>query len=62
MNPDAHHWLHLGIAHHLYEVLHVHQFERCGIFLLPAYWLVSFLLWCRGYDSYLDNPFEPPPE
>ena len=45
-----------------HEVFHVRQFERWGIFLLPAYWMVSFLLWCRGYDPYLDNPFEPPPE
>jgi len=45
-----------------HELFHVRQFERWGIFLLPAYWLVSFTLWCRGYDPYLDNPFEPPPE
>lgn len=46
--------------HH--ELFHVRQFERWGLFLMPAYWLVSFVLWFRGYDPYLDNPFEPPLE
>lgn len=45
----------------LHELAHVRQFERWGLFLLPAYWLVGVWLWCRGYHPYLDNPFEPPP-
>lgn len=45
-----------------HERHHVRQFEKWGLFLIPAYWLVSFVLWFRGYDPYLDNPFEPPPE
>jgi hypothetical protein len=32
------------------------------LFLIPAYWLVSFVLRFRGYHPYLDNSFEPPPE
>lgn len=45
-----------------HERHHVRQFEQWGLFLIPAYWLVSFVLRFRGYDPYLDNPFEPPPE
>jgi hypothetical protein len=45
-----------------HERHHVRQFEKWGLFLIPAYWLVSFVLRFRGYDPYLDNPFEPPPE
>ena len=45
-----------------HELAHVRQFERWGPFLLPVYWLVSAWLWCRGYDPYLDHPFEPPPQ
>ena len=43
-----------------HEMVHVRQYERWGAFLLPVYWLVSFVLWFRGYHPYLDNPFEPP--
>jgi hypothetical protein len=46
---------------HPHELAHVRQFERWGVFLLPAYWLVSVWLRWRGYHPYLDNPFEPPP-
>ncbi|MCX7401465.1 MAG: hypothetical protein NT138_27595 [Planctomycetales bacterium] len=45
-----------------HERHHVRQFEQWGLLLIPAYWLVGFVLWFRGYDPYLDNPFEPPPE
>ena len=45
-----------------HERHHVRQFEKWGLFLIPTYWLVSFVLRFRGYDPYLDNPFEPPPE
>ena len=44
-----------------HELYHVRQFERWGPLLLPVYWLLAFWLWCRGYDPYLDHPFEPPP-
>lgn len=44
-----------------HELAHVRQFERWGPLLLPAYWLVGTWLWWRGYDPYLDHPFEPPP-
>jgi hypothetical protein len=44
-----------------HELYHVRQFERWGPFLLPVYWMLAFWLWCRGYDPYLDHPFEPPP-
>lgn len=45
-----------------HERHHVRQFEQWGLLLIPAYWLVGFVLWFRGYDPYLDNSFEPPPE
>lgn len=44
-----------------HELVHVRQFERWGLFLVPVYWLVGVWLWCRGYHPYLDHPFEPPP-
>lgn len=44
----------------LHELHHVRQFERWGLFLLPAYWIIGAWLRLRGYDPYLDNPFEPP--
>jgi hypothetical protein len=45
----------------VHELVHVRQYERWGPLLLPVYWLVSAWLRCRGYDPYLDHPFEPPP-
>lgn len=45
----------------VHELFHVRQYERWGPLLLPAYWLLSAWLRWRGYESYLDNPFEPPP-
>lgn len=44
-----------------HELFHVRQFERWGLLLLPAYWFVSLSLRLRGYDPYLDHPFEPYP-
>jgi hypothetical protein len=44
-----------------HELAHVRQFERWGVFLLPAYVLVSWWLVWGGYDSHLDNPFEQEP-
>jgi hypothetical protein len=41
-----------------HELVHVRQYERWGPFFLPAYLLCSLVLWCRGKDGYLDNPFE----
>ncbi len=43
-----------------HEWVHVRQYERWGLFLLPAYWLVAAWLWLRGRHPYLDHPFEPP--
>ena len=44
-----------------HELVHVQQFERWGLFLLPAYWAIGMVLWIRGLDPYLDHPMEPPP-
>jgi hypothetical protein len=41
-----------------HEHVHVRQYERWGPFFLPAYLSCSAVLWWRGYDPYLDNPFE----
>ena len=41
-----------------HEHVHVRQYERWGPFMIPAYFLASFLAWRRGLDPYLDNPFE----
>lgn len=54
--------LRIGVRFSAYlRAFHIRQFERWGPFLIPEYWLVSFVLRLRGYDPYLDNPFEPPP-
>lgn len=42
--------------HH--EVIHVRQYERWGVFFVPAYLGASLWLWLQGKDAYLDNPFE----
>ena len=42
----------------LHELTHVRQFERWGPLLLPVYWVIGGWLWLRGYDPYLDHPFE----
>ena len=41
-----------------HEHVHVRQYERWGPFFLPAYLGWSAVLWLRGKDAYLDNPFE----
>lgn len=41
-----------------HEQVHVRQFERWGPLLPPAYLLVGWWLAWRGYDPYLDHPFE----
>jgi hypothetical protein len=41
-----------------HEHVHVRQFERWGPFMLPAYFLSSFLAWSRGGHFYFDNAFE----
>jgi hypothetical protein len=41
-----------------HERVHVRQYERWGPAFLPAYLLSSAWLWLRGFDPYLDNPFE----
>ena len=41
-----------------HELVHVRQYERWGPLFIPAYLASSAWLWARGYDPYLDNPFE----
>ena len=41
-----------------HEHVHVRQYERWGPLFIPAYFTFSFLAWKRGFDPYLDNPFE----
>jgi hypothetical protein len=41
-----------------HERIHVRQYERWGLFLLPVYFLIGWWLAWRGQDSYLDHPFE----
>ncbi len=41
-----------------HELVHVAQYERWGLLFVPAYLLCSAWLWFRGYNAYLDNPFE----
>ena len=41
-----------------HERVHVRQYERWGPFFIPAYLLASGWLMLRGYNAYLDNPFE----
>jgi len=41
-----------------HEHVHVRQYERWGLFMLPAYFLSSFLAWRRGDHYYLGNRFE----
>jgi hypothetical protein len=41
-----------------HEHVHVRQYERWGPFFLPVYITASLVLWIRGRDPYLDNPFE----
>lgn len=41
-----------------HELIHVAQYERWGIFFVPAYLACSAWLWLRGRDPYFNNPFE----
>ncbi|QDU31455.1 hypothetical protein ETAA8_66130 [Anatilimnocola aggregata] len=41
-----------------HEFIHVQQYERWGLFFIPAYLLSSLWLWLRGKHPYWDNPFE----
>jgi len=41
-----------------HEQVHVRQYERWGIFFLPAYLLCSLFELLRGRRPYLDNAFE----
>ncbi|MBS0206603.1 MAG: hypothetical protein JSS49_27310 [Planctomycetes bacterium] len=41
-----------------HERVHVRQYERWGPFFIPAYLACSVWLGLRGYNAYLDNPFE----
>ena len=41
-----------------HELVHVSQYERWGPLFVPVYLGCSAWLWLRGYDAYLDNPFE----
>ena len=41
-----------------HERVHVRQYERWGPFFIPAYLLCSVWVSFKGYDAYLDNPFE----
>jgi uncharacterized membrane protein len=41
-----------------HEHVHVRQYERWGPLMIPAYLTCSAVLFMRGLDPYLDNPFE----
>jgi hypothetical protein len=41
-----------------HEHVHVRQYERWGPLMLPIYLTASLVLYFRGFDPYLDNPFE----
>jgi hypothetical protein len=41
-----------------HERVHVHQYERWGLFFIPAYLAAWAVLCCLGRDGYRENPFE----
>lgn len=41
-----------------HERVHVRQYERWGMLLLPAYGIASACAWVRGGHAYRDNRFE----
>jgi len=41
-----------------HEHVHVRQYERWGILMIPVYLAASAVLYLKGLDPYLDNPFE----
>ena len=42
----------------IHERVHVRQCHRWGPFFIPAYLLVSGIIWLKRVDPYRDNPFE----
>jgi hypothetical protein len=46
------------IETHPHELVHVRQYERWGVFFVPAYLLCGLWLWWTNQNPYLDNPFE----
>jgi len=48
-------WLHQTRRH---ERVHVRQYERWGLFFIPAYVIASIALYAAGKDGYRANPFE----
>ena len=42
----------------VHERVHVRQYQRWGVFFVPAYLLASLFFYVRGRDGYLENPFE----
>ena len=41
-----------------HEHVHVRQYERWGPLFLPLYLTASLVVYLRGHDPYLENPFE----
>jgi hypothetical protein len=41
-----------------HERVHVRQYERWGPLFIPAYVMLSIVLYFRGLRAYEDNPFE----
>jgi hypothetical protein len=41
-----------------HEHVHIRQWERWGLFFLPAYAIRSFIAWLKGRDPYRANEFE----
>lgn len=41
-----------------HERVHVRQYERWGVVMVPAYLLASAYLYLAGRDGYRENPFE----
>ena len=41
-----------------HEHVHIRQYERWGPLMIPLYLGAGLILLLRGYDPYLDNPFE----
>lgn len=41
-----------------HEHVHIRQYERWGVFFVPAYLAASVYLYARSRDAYRENPFE----
>lgn len=50
--------LHDALVTHPHELVHVKQYERWGLFFVPAYLINSIYLGIVGRDPYRDNAFE----